>query len=1613
MTGDFPEDGVVINLDTLGDNDVIKFTEQFAADREVEFVNSEIVGFDEATGRLQILLSAPEASFVLPIINDIIEEGAQTFDFKLAEGEGYTVDPQKNATLLTITDDNGGPGVGPTVGLSVDKTNLVEGDQLTVTFTVDGEIPADGLQVLVQSPVMAALGQFDLTDLSKLQTTGIKGEPTVGDGSGSSFFVTITEPTATITLSTLDDIEAEEPLEIPFSLANGELYEVDPNASSVTLNIADEVEPGLGPTVGLTVDKTNLAEGEEFTINFTVDGEIPPEGVTVLVQGPGIAALSEFDIAGIDPATDITGTNGEFPIPGDDRSSFLITITEPQASITLSTFDDGPNEGAEELTFNLADGERYNVNPEASGVTLTINDGGTPSPSPSPSSAPSPDPSPDPSPTPGAPTVSFSTVTGTFDPEDNILSPYLVQSIEGGNPVLTLAFSVDSEIPEEGLVVTVNSDIPLQDYFANLGIEPFSPGGKLLEAVYDDDGVATGFKFRIEQPRALITLVGKNADNTEPVDATFILEAGEGYNPDAQANASTVTFYDTIEQVPATTVTPEVSLSLDETTLNESAGNTTTLTFQLSEAPPPEGVLVYLKGTAPVGVDENQTGNSLAELDVYNAKVTGGAFPAPNFGANGFFFRITEQTATITLPAFKDEDLEGIDEYTFALQEAPGYTIAEDAGAITVNVIDDENSQIQVGLTTEPAVLIESEKTVSVHNFSLSATPPDAGLVVSVVAPNLSEFDLSGIKTEGGEIAAVTPTGFDFKITAKNAKIELPVAEDGEDEGLEEATFTLQDAPEYQVNPDAIVGSFQIVDTPEQAPALEVTEPNDTIEKALDTKLSATNNKVSFKSTLDFEFENSYENADGSVVYVDASEDVDFYKVSLKAGDTIYIDTDSNQFDEGRKVDTWLRVFDGSGTALASNDDGTAPDEVFESRFQSYIEFTAPSDGDYYVGVTLYNNSKYDPNKPATGGAFSALDPNEYGTGEYTLNINLNESPLAAPTAIPRGDGTGPAISLFSVAGVYGDDFDTLGFDIKATGLAETIAEGAGAALNFVLTADGEIPEGGIEVFINSDVDLTQYFGGVGEENYTVPYGGNLNNKPFTRGGQFLDAVYDATGKPTGFKFLLEQPFATIVLNPSNREEAETDGPETATFSIAESKGYTTSDLSSSTVTFYDTVEQIPAPATTPEVSLELSTTELIETEETPITLTFTLSEPPPEGGVQIYVSGNAQDFLNEFSIFQAEFSGGVAVADGAVSGFYLQMFEQTATITLPVFNSTDITEGIEEFNLAIRPGAGYTVNEAQNGGTIRIKDTPDSQIQVSLSTEPAVLIEAEQTVSVHNFSLSATPPEEGVTVAVSAPNLSEFNLEGIAVEGGEIVGVRDDGFDFKITAKDAKISLPIANDGTEEGVEEATFTLNPGSGYQVNPDAGSATFTVVDAPEQAPGSTEESNDTLDTAIATGLSAAKSTVTFDGDIAEHSIEVGPEEEITIDGTEDVDLYKVDLLTGQTLTIDLDSLDPDPDQAGATKLQYAQIRVFDATGKELAKTSFDDFQAAPDELFTVFNDPYLQFRAETDGVYYVGISQIGNDYYDPTKAGSGSGWIFPDFDIGTGGKYTLNLGVTPA
>ena len=58
--------------------------------------------------------------------------------------------------------------------------------------------------------------------------------------------------------------------------------------------------------------------------------------------------------------------------------------------------------------------------------------------------------------------------------------------------------------------------------------------------------------------------------------------------------------------------------------------------------------------------------------------------------------------------------------------------------------------------------------------------------------------------------------------------------------------------------------------------------------------------------------------------------------------------------------DSYVRIFNVDGDELATNDDGRAPEEGGFS-FDSYLEFVAPSDGTYFVGLSGAGNEIYDP----------------------------------------------------------------------------------------------------------------------------------------------------------------------------------------------------------------------------------------------------------------------------------------------------------------------------------------------------------------------------------------------------------------------------------------------------------------------------------------------------------------------------------------------------------------------------------------------------------------------------------------------------------------------------
>ena len=1104
------------------------------------------------------------------------------------------------------------------------------------------------------------------------------------------------------------------------------------------------------------------------------------------------------------------------------------------------------------------------------------------------------------------PKISLQTFSGTFNGEDTelrdtILTPEAVESLgeQEGASIVVFGLQTEGEIPTEGIEVTVNSDVALTDYFANLGREPFTVGGEIVEALFDESGEATGFRLRVDSPNALVSFAVEDREEIETdgvEQATFTLEGGDGYSVN-EGNSSTVDFYDSLETAPTPEGGPEVSLNVSESNLIETEGNTTTFTFNVDGEVPEDGLLVY--------VNSPDNRGALGEFDVSGAEISGGAVPFGNFAASGFYFNILEDGASITVPAFDETTnpeieegiVEGIQDYTFELVPSPGYTIAEDAGSATVTIADNPDSQLQVSYSVEPTDLVESETTVGVHTFNLSTAPPEGGVTVSVDATRLEDFNLDAVEVMGGEITEVGEDGFQFNITSTEASINLPILDDANEEFLEEAVFTLESGEGYQVNPEADGGTFTLVNIPEQVPPVteEVSEPNDTIELAQPLGLGDVYSEASVAGSIDYDNSNRYELNEEETLYVDFTEDVDLYSVDLAAGDTVNFDLDASQTDleNASELDTALRIFDSEGNQLAISNNDAAPGETFISFRDSYLEFTPEADGTYYVGVSSFPNGEFDFYDPGENNPYEANEPAS-GTGrsngEYTLNASLNTDLTPEATEItPGGTEEAVTVSLQSVEGTFNGERTELRDTVLSPNLVEFLGEQEGASvLSLALDLDGEIPEDGVEVIINSDVELTDYFGGLGRA-------------PFAVGGEVVGAVYDNDGNPSGIRFLATSSQALINLPLEGLEEAETNGAENINFTLESSAGYVVNEESASiNATVYDSLADAPAPTSEPTVGINISETELIESEGTETSFSFDIEGEIPESGVLIYANSDTRGAIGEFDISSAEISGGVLpTANFGASGFFFRAFEDGASITLNVFDDTtnpeiepeDALEGIEDFTFSLVEGPGYTIGD--------------------------------------NSSVSYTIAENADSVA-----------------------------------------LP---EEPEEGEGEGDLPFLP--------------------------DLSEGNNTIAEAIATDVSADNSTFfalgEIDSDRATRNL---------VDASEDVDMYSFDLNAGETITVDVDSIEYEIEGNAEPQKLDSELRLFDGSGNELELVTG---APAPDEIFTAGRDPYLEYTAEESGTYYVGVAQLGNRIYDPNEAGTGSGRIFPDSGINIG-EYEIEI-----
>ncbi len=108
--------------------------------------------------------------------------------------------------------------------------------------------------------------------------------------------------------------------------------------------------------------------------------------------------------------------------------------------------------------------------------------------------------------------------------------------------------------------------------------------------------------------------------------------------------------------------------------------------------------------------------------------------------------------------------------------------------------------------------------------------------------------------------------------------------------------------------------------------------------------------------------------------------DVDMYRITVSAGQTVDIDIDTTANGPGG-LGSYIRVFNSQGVQLAFNNDAAAPGEPL-TGFDAYLRFTFGDAGSYFIGVSNNINNAYNP-LTGTDDATSSLN----AIGDYQLTV--------------------------------------------------------------------------------------------------------------------------------------------------------------------------------------------------------------------------------------------------------------------------------------------------------------------------------------------------------------------------------------------------------------------------------------------------------------------------------------------------------------------------------------------------------------------------------------------------------------------------------------------------
>ena len=743
-------------------------------------------------------------------------------------------------------------------------------------------------------------------------------------------------------------------------------------------------------------------------------------------------------------------------------------------------------------------------------------------------------------------------------------------------------------------------------------------------------------------------------------------------------------------------------------------------------------------------------------------------------------------------------------------------------------------------------------------------------------------------------------------------------------------------------------------------------EPNNIISNAADSNISSTGEQNSTVS--------------GSV---DLRSDIDLYKFQLEEGLGITIDLDTvNADDDTSNFDSYLRVFDEDGNELAFNDDFSLESEKFSP--DSYIGFISNETGNYYVGVSSVSNSDYN----AIDGNNIIQSQDNFVPGDYELNFNIVEviadkddnNTISEAVIADLQDGGDNKIEPKSDVDVFRVE-TAAGEGIKLKVNAKSIDsqldsylrvfDSQGNELAFDDNSDNNPRENAADITTDSAIDLIpptpgEYFIGVSSA-------GNFNYDP-VNGDTNLN-LFPNTGFSTGVYEL--QVDIVDVVDDEDPDNTISEAIDSGVTSKGEREGVVSGEID-------------------PALDADLYQIQLAQGDGVYLDLDAKSIDSQLDSYLRIFDSqGNELTFDDDDDanfIGDSNSDSAIAFAPSTPGEYYIGVSDAGNLEYDPINGRTNFSSNVTSpfsttgsYDLKINIASIVGDEDADN----TISEAIDSNIS-STGTTSTVLtdsIASMSDVDIYSFQLDAG---QGITLDLNAATQDsdlDSYLRIFDSEGNELAVDDDD--DKNVVAENTTADSLL------------NFVADTSGEYYIGVSSqGNSTYDSVN------GSTNFSNtlgfSTGDYELAIDISPVVADSDLDNTISEAiDTEVGSTKErsITVSDTiasaSDVDLHEFQLNAGDTVTLDIDAAIQESNLDSV-------LRLFDSTGNEIINN--DDGIASNETSST---DSLIEFTAEINGEYYIGVSSFPNFEYDPINGSTN----FSN-DLGTSsGDYDLTISIT--